>query len=51
VEALKDPVLARKLRDEGAEPAPMSIAQFREFIKTESAQFGRVVEVAKIKPE
>lgn len=49
VQALKDPVLAKKLREEGAEPAPMAIPQFREFMKTEAAQFGRIVETAKIK--
>jgi len=50
-QALKDPALAAKLREQGGEPAPMSTAQFRDFIKTESAQFGRIVETAKITAE
>ncbi len=50
-QALADRELARKLREQGGEPAPMSIAQFRAFIKTESAQFARIVETAKITAE
>jgi tripartite-type tricarboxylate transporter receptor subunit TctC len=50
-QALKDPELAKKLRDQGGEPAPMTTTQFREFIKTESIQFGRIVDVAKITAE
>lgn len=49
--ALKDPDLAARLRDQGGEPAPMSPQQFRDFIKTESAQFQRIVESAKIVAE
>jgi tripartite-type tricarboxylate transporter receptor subunit TctC len=51
VQALQDPVLAKKLRDEGAEPAPLSIPAFREFVKTETAQFGRIVTAANIKAD
>jgi tripartite-type tricarboxylate transporter receptor subunit TctC len=51
VQALKDPALAAKLREQGGEPAPMTQAQFRDFIKSESAQFGRVVESRKITAE
>jgi tripartite-type tricarboxylate transporter receptor subunit TctC len=50
-QALRDPALVKKLRDQGGEPAPMTADQFREFIKTESVQYGRIVEAAKITPE
>lgn len=50
-QALQDPALAKKLMDQGGEPAPMTIDQFRAFIKTESVQYGRIVETAKITPE
>lgn len=50
-QALKDPELAKKLRDQGGEPAPMSAQQFRDFLKTESVQFGRIVDAAKITAE
>lgn len=51
MEALKSPDLVKRLREQGGEPAPMSPPQFREFIKTESAQYARIVESAKITPE
>lgn len=50
-QALADPELARRLREQGGEPSPMTIAQFRSFIKAESAQFARIVETAKITAE
>jgi tripartite-type tricarboxylate transporter receptor subunit TctC len=50
-QALKDPELAKRLQDQGGEPSPMSVQQFRDFIKTESAQFQRIVETAKITAE
>ena len=50
-EALRDPDLARKLQDQGGEPAPMTAQQFRDFIKTESVQFERIVETARITAE
>jgi tripartite-type tricarboxylate transporter receptor subunit TctC len=50
-QALRDPDLAQKLRDQGGEPAPMTTQQFRDFIKTESVQFGRIVDTAKIVAE
>jgi tripartite-type tricarboxylate transporter receptor subunit TctC len=50
-QALQDPALAKKLMDQGGEPAPMTIDQFRAFIKTESVQYGRIVEAAKITPD
>ncbi len=49
--ALKDPELAKKLREQGGEPAPMSPQQFKDFIKKESAQFERIVTSAKIVAE
>ncbi len=50
-QALQDPELAKKLREQGGEPSPMPIAQFKAFIKAESAQFARIVETAKITAE
>ena len=50
-QALKDPELAKRLQDQGGEPSPMSAQQFREFIKTETAQFQRIVETAHITAE
>jgi tripartite-type tricarboxylate transporter receptor subunit TctC len=51
VAALQDPDLAKRMADQGGVAAPMSPAQFRDFIKGESAQYARVVEYAKITPE
>jgi tripartite-type tricarboxylate transporter receptor subunit TctC len=50
-QALRDPELAKKLRDQGGEPAPMTAQQFRDFIKTESVQFERIVDTARITAE
>lgn len=49
--ALKDPDLARRLREQGGEPEPMTQAQFRDFIARESAKYARIVEAAHILPE
>ena len=49
--ALRDPALAKRLQDQGGEPSPMTQQQFRDFIKAESAQYGRIVEAAKITPD
>lgn len=51
IQALGDPDLIRKLREQGGEPAPMSLIQFRTFVKAESAQFARIVQTAKITAE
>lgn len=51
VQALKDPDLVKRLRDQGGEPAPMAPQEFRDFIKAESVQFERIVDVAKIVAE
>lgn len=50
-QALKDSELAKRLQDQGGEPSPMSTQQFRDFIKTETAQFQRIVETAHITAE
>lgn len=49
--ALKDPELAKKLRDQGGEPTPLTAQQFKDFIKKESVQFERIVTTAKIVAE
>ena len=51
VQAMQQPDLAKRMTEQGGIPAPMSPAQFRDFIKTESAQYGRIVEFAKITPD
>jgi tripartite-type tricarboxylate transporter receptor subunit TctC len=51
VQAMQQPDLAKRMADQGGLPAPMSPAQFRDFIKTESAQYARIVEFAKIVAE
>ncbi|MCC6534411.1 MAG: tripartite tricarboxylate transporter substrate binding protein [Burkholderiales bacterium] len=43
VQALKTPDLAAKLRAMGFEPAPTSPEEFREFIRVETAKFGKVI--------
>lgn len=50
-EALKDPELSKRLRDQGGEPSPMTSQQFRDFIQTESKQFERIVQSAQIVAE
>jgi tripartite-type tricarboxylate transporter receptor subunit TctC len=49
--ALKDPELAKKLQEQGSSPAPMSVAQFRDFLNKETAMFKRVVETANVTAE
>ncbi len=50
-QAIKDPDLSKRLQDQGGEPAPLSVQQFNDFIKTESIQFQRIVDMAKITAE
>jgi len=50
-QAIRDPELSKRLQDQGGEPAPMTVQQFRDFIKTESVQFERIVDMAKITAE
>jgi tripartite-type tricarboxylate transporter receptor subunit TctC len=47
-QALREPDLVKKLQDIGGEPAPMGTRQFADFVRSESAQFKRIVDVAKI---
>ncbi|KAF1019374.1 MAG: hypothetical protein GAK30_03158 [Paracidovorax wautersii] len=51
VDALKDPELGRRLREQGGEPAPMTQQQFKDFIAGETAKYARIVESARITPE
>ncbi|HQQ71796.1 MAG TPA: tripartite tricarboxylate transporter substrate binding protein [Alicycliphilus sp.] len=51
VEALKDPELAKRLREQGGEPAPMTQQQFRDFIAKETQKYAQIVEAAHITPE
>ncbi len=51
VAALKVPEIAAKLRENGFEPSPTTPDQFREFIRAESAKFGRIVVEAGVKAE
>jgi len=51
VQALQQPDLAKRMAEQGGIPSPMSPAQFKDFIKTESAQYARIVEFAKITPD
>jgi tripartite-type tricarboxylate transporter receptor subunit TctC len=48
VDAMKQPDLAQRMTDQGGIPAPMSPAQFRDFVRAESAQYRRIVDFAKI---
>src|SRR5690349_10331404 len=49
VQTLKMPELIAKLRAVGFEPAPMSPEQFRDFIRGESAKFGKIIVDAGVK--
>jgi len=49
VQTLKMPELVTKLRGMGFEPAPMSPEQFRDFIRGESAKFGKIIVEAGVK--
>jgi tripartite-type tricarboxylate transporter receptor subunit TctC len=51
VQALQAPDLAQRMSEQGGLPAPMSPAQFRDFVKAESVQYARIVEFAKITPD
>lgn len=51
VAALKDPELVKRLLEQGGEPAPMSQGQFRDFIRTETAKYARIVDAARIVAE
>jgi tripartite-type tricarboxylate transporter receptor subunit TctC len=51
VKAMQEPDLLKRMTDQGGIPAPMSPTDFRGFIKQESAQYARIVEIAKITPQ
>jgi len=50
-QALKDPAIVKRLQELGGEPAPDTPAEFRQFIQSESARFGKVVDEAHITPD
>ena len=50
VQALKTPDLDKKLRAVGFEPSPSTPEAFREFIRSETQKFGKVIVEAEIKP-
>jgi tripartite-type tricarboxylate transporter receptor subunit TctC len=49
VQAISTPELTAKLRGFGFEPAPTTPEQFREFIRNESAKFGKIIVEAGVK--
>ena len=51
VQVLKMPELVAKFRSLGFEPAPTTPEQFREFIRGESAKFGKIIVEAGVKLE
>jgi tripartite-type tricarboxylate transporter receptor subunit TctC len=50
VQALKNPDMAAKLRNAGFEPSPTTPEEFRDFIRKETAKFGKVIIDAGVKP-
>ena len=48
---MKMPELVAKFRGLGFEPAPNTPEQFRDFIRNESAKFGKIIAEAGIKLE
>ncbi|MGZ8231911.1 MAG: Bug family tripartite tricarboxylate transporter substrate binding protein, partial [Burkholderiales bacterium] len=51
VQVMKMPELVTKFRSLGFEPAPNTPEQFREFIRSESAKFGKIIVDAGVKLE
>ncbi|MEP9375987.1 tripartite tricarboxylate transporter substrate binding protein [Aquabacter sp. CN5-332] len=49
--ALRDPTLIKKLEEQGAEPAPMSAADFKAFVDAETAKLTQLIRDADIRPE
>jgi len=47
--ALKDPVIADKMMVQGIVPKPMSPAEYKAFVDSETAKFGKIVQLANIK--
>jgi len=48
IAVLQDAELARRMREQGGEPAPMSQAQFRDFIASQTTKYARIIETAGI---
>jgi tripartite-type tricarboxylate transporter receptor subunit TctC len=48
--ALKEPSIADKLMAQGIVPKTMSPADYKKFVDSETAKFGRIVLAANIKP-
>ena len=48
--ALKDPAIADKLKVQGIVPKPMTAAQYKVFVQSETEKFGKIVQAANIKP-
>jgi len=51
LKAMASPDLAEKLNLQGAEPAPRSPEQFRDFLKGEHVKYEKIVKTVGIKPE
>jgi tripartite-type tricarboxylate transporter receptor subunit TctC len=49
VESLRSADLKARLLAQGAEPAPMTPAQFQDYIRSESAKWARVIKLANVK--
>ena len=49
VQIMKMPELVAKFRGLGFEPSPNTAAEFREFIRSESAKFGKIIVEAGVK--
>ena len=47
--ALKDPAIADKLNPQGIVPRPMSAAEYKKFVASESEKFGKIIVQANIK--
>ena len=48
--ALKDPSIADKLMPQGIVPKTMTPAEYKSFVDSETAKFGKIVQLANIKP-
>jgi len=49
--ALQDKATVEKLSIQGIVPRPMTLAELRSFVRSESEKFGKVAEAAKIRAE
>ena len=47
--ALKDPAIADKLNPQGIVPRPMSAAEYKKFVESETEKFGKIIVQANIK--